>query len=189
MLGWLVDNAIVFYVILGFVAVLLLVLWWQNRTRRYLIALGVVAFLAALVWLLTVLIVSDRQVLVQTITRMADDLEKHRVNDFFQNVSTTFRHPNPPMDAKQFREYVARNLKSFQVKAFQVRKFEVDKLVPREKSNARFLIQVEMASEDRPPPMRCEAEFVWENERWCLRAFKLFFAGTGQEFDLSTHTR
>jgi len=32
--------------------------------------------------------------------------------------------------------------------------------------------------------MRCEAEFVWENDRWCLRAFKLLFVGTGNAFQL-----
>ncbi len=186
MLGWLVDNAIVLYVLLGFVAVLLLVLSWQNRTRRYLIALGVVAFLAALVFLLTLLVVSDRQVLVRTITRMADDLEKHRVAEFAQNVSRTFRHNSPLLDAKEFRDYVARNLKAYKVKRFRVYSFKVDQLVPRDKAKVSFHIQVELDAfrDENVPPMRCEAEFVWENERWCLRAFKLFPVGLGNEFQL-----
>jgi hypothetical protein len=182
MLGWLVDNAVLLYVLLGFVGVLLLLLWWQNRTRRHVIALGVVAFLAALVFLLTRLVVSDRQVLLRTITRMADDLEKRRDDDFFHNVSQSFRHN--VMDVKSFHEYVRGKLKHYEVKRFHVYKFEVDQLVPRDKAKARFHIQVEGNWEDSPPPMRCEAEFVWENERWCLRGFKLFYAGLGNEFHL-----
>jgi hypothetical protein len=187
MLGWLVDNAVFLYVLLGFAAVLLLVLWWQNRTRRYLIALGVVAFLAALVFLLTLFVVSDRQVLVRTVTRMADDLEKHRAAEFSQNVAKSFRHSDPPMDAKEFREFVARNLKAFKVKTFHVGSFKVDKLVPRDKAKVSFHIRVELDAfrEANVPPMRCESEFVWENERWCLQGFKLFPVGLGNEFHLS----
>jgi hypothetical protein len=169
-------------VVFGFLAVLLLVLWWQNRTRRYLIALGAVAFLAALVFLLTLLVVSDRQVLTNTISRMANDLEKRRVNEFFQNVSSSFRHS--PMDAKAFRGYVESKLKHFQVKRFHVSKFEVDLLLPRDKAKVSFRIQVDGNFSETPPPMRCDAEFVWENERWCLQGFKLFFANMGNEFTL-----
>jgi hypothetical protein len=182
MLGWLVDHAVIFYVLLGFVAVLLLVLWWQNRTRRYLIALGALALLAALVFLLTRVVVSDRQILVNTINRMANDLEKHRVNDFFQNVSSSFRQG--AMDTKLFRSYVEGKLKHFQVNRFLVSKFEVDQLVPREKAMVSFRIQVDGNFSDTPPPMRCDAEFVWENERWCLQGFKLFYANLGNEFHL-----
>ena len=182
MLGWLVDNAVYFYVLFGFIAVLMLVLWWQNRKRNYVIALGVAALLAALVFLLTLFHVSDRQVVVRTVDKMANALEKHRVDDFFQNISKSFRHET--MDAKAFREYVQSKLKAFQVKGFRVDKFDVKNLVPRDKATAHFRIQVDGAWENPPPPMRCEAEFVWENERWCLQGFKLFFAGTGTEFQL-----
>jgi hypothetical protein len=185
MIGWLVDNAVLFYVILGFLGVLLLVLWWQNRTRRYLIALGVVAFLAALVFLLTRFVVTDRQSLANTILRMSDDLEKHRTGDFFQNVSKSFRHE--AMDVKSFRGYVQSRLNQFRVKRFHVFKLEIDKLVPKDKAKVSFRIQVEGSWEEPPPPMRCDTEFVWENERWCLLGFKLFYATLGNEFHLPTN--
>jgi hypothetical protein len=114
---------------------------------------------------------------------MGNDLEKHRVNDFFQNVSKSFRHES--MDFKSFQDYVQSKLKQFQVKTFHVSKFEVDKLTPRDRAKVSFRIQVEGNWGDPPPPMRCDAEFVWENERWSLQGFKLFYAANlGNEFHL-----
>ena len=78
------------------------------------------------------------------------------------------------------------DLDHYKVKTFHVYSFKVDKLVPKDKAKVSFHIQVEAAAlrGDRPPPIRCESEFVWENERWCLQGFKLFYANLGNEFSL-----
>src|SRR5262249_39447146 len=111
MLWWMIDNVNLVYLLLGLVGLVCAVQWWQTRKKRYVIALGVIVALIGLVFLLTRLMVTDRQRLVQTVQEMAQELQERKLDRFFEHVSPNFLHRG--MDAQAFRTDVAEKLKRY----------------------------------------------------------------------------
>src|SRR5438105_1997064 len=89
-MSWLVDNANTWFVLLGILGLGLGMAWWIQRQPRLLLGVAAAVALIALVWLLTRLVVTDRQQLQANIREMAnavvegkaDVLLKHLANDF-----------------------------------------------------------------------------------------------------------
>lgn len=85
MLSWLVDHTLTVYILLLGVAIGLLVAWWRLRKRKLVIALAVTAGLAGIVFLLSLLVDSDRKRIWRTLQEMAEGIEK-------RDLDMTFRH-------------------------------------------------------------------------------------------------
>jgi hypothetical protein len=85
MLAWPVDNAFSLYLLLLCAAAVLLVAWWVTRKRGYLLALGVVAGLAGILFLLTLTVDTDRKQIVRALEEMVDGVKE-------RNLDKTFRH-------------------------------------------------------------------------------------------------
>jgi hypothetical protein len=172
MFWWLVDNVNLVYVLLGVVGLVCAVQWWQTRKRKYAIAFGVVAALMGLVFLLTRLIVTDRQQLVLNVRVMAQALRERKLDTFFEHVSPAFRHGT--LDARTFRTFVEERLRQLDVKDFRVWGLATGEVSRADKGQVEFMFQVEAGADRQVPPVRCEAEFAFEEGRWRLRGFQLF---------------
>lgn len=182
MLDWFVDNANVVYIVLGLIVLALAVSWWLNRrVRTLVIAAGIIA-LAAVFWLLTILIPTDRKQIQANLwamrqavlDRKADDLIKHWAKDFrFQGRSRDDLARAIAAAASQFKVDNI-NLWEFDVKSLEDDKAEIwFRCVANAKDGGTFLAI-------------CKANFVKEGELWKLQRAAFFqpIANTDQEIAL-----
>src|ERR1700683_3671021 len=86
----LVDNATLWYVLFGMSGLAFGAAWWGHRRPKLLLGVAAAVALIALLWLLTRMIVTDRQQLHRNVLAMADAvvegksdvLLKYFANDF-----------------------------------------------------------------------------------------------------------
>jgi len=70
----LFENPFWFLVGMAFLEVILLAVWYERRTRRAACLLVVPAALAVVVWLTSVLVVTDREQMIRTVGLIGQDL-------------------------------------------------------------------------------------------------------------------
>lgn len=182
MLAWLVDNANAVYVLLGLIGLGLGVSWWLNRRVRTLIYIAGVAGLAALFWLLTWLVPTDRKQIQANLWAMGravldqkpDDLVKHWAKDFrFQELNREELARAVAATAGKFN-VESINLWDFDVKSITDDKAEIwFRCVANGKGGGTFLAI-------------CKANFVKEGDAWRLQRARFFqpVANTDQEIAL-----
>jgi hypothetical protein len=83
MLDWPIDNASYLYLLLICVALGLMARWWVTRKRAYLIGLGAVAGTAGLVFLLTLVIDTDRKRIVRAVEEMVAGVKERNLDKTF----------------------------------------------------------------------------------------------------------
>lgn len=171
MLWWLVDHATLLYVLLGLAAIGLAAGWWHTRKPPLLIALYVTLGLIVLLWLLTLVIVSDRMRLRRAIEEMADaigkkepaNIVKHLANDF-QFGTVTRNNAGPRL---------ARAIALYQLQDIYTWDFDFEKL-DRERRSARVAFRARVTHAGRLDMFLCRAEFVLEGEQWLLQSFNVY---------------
>jgi hypothetical protein len=182
MLWWLVDNAATVYFLLGVIALALVALWWMNRQRGYLIALAVDAALIALVWLLTVLIVTDQSRLEQIGQDMAQGIRSRKVEQVFKHISKSFNRANHrAMTVEELRQLAEQSLRRGDAEDVTFSKFRFGE-ISRAKRTAQVEFWVHGVREPESLPIRCEADFVLEGDDWRMKGFKLFIGNTGNQY-------
>jgi hypothetical protein len=182
MLGWLVDNAATIYFVLGFIALVLVALWWRERKRPYLIGLGVVAGFVAVIFGLTCLIVTDRKRLAEICEEMAQGIRERSVDKVFRPNSPSFDQANrTPMNATQLRDLAQRHLPRRGVEDIAFAKFACESL-DRDAGKARVQFWVLGVEDAEGMPVRCEADFVLEQTAWRMKGFKLFIGNTTNQY-------
>jgi len=183
MFSWLVDHAGLVYLCLGIAALVLGCLWWMTRHKKYLVALLGTAVVLGLVWLLTLFVVTDRMQVARGVEAMARAVDQRNLDQFFDHISSEFDHMG--MNAQQFRTYMETQLRRFKVASFRVSKINTEDVSRQAGTGkAEFWIFVEGPWEGEAPPLRCEAAFVLEKDKWRLKGFKLFLGNTANEFRL-----
>jgi hypothetical protein len=186
MVSWLVDHSALGYLFLGILVLVMACLWWINRKRHYLLGLMGAIGLVAVLWLLTLFVVTDRAQIVHGVQAMAQAIEQRNLDHFFKHVSSSFDHQG--MNAQQFRGYVESQLQRYKVTSFSVSKIAAyDVSRQSGKGNADFWISLEGNWEGQVLPLRCETLFVLEANEWRLKGFRLFVSNTTQEFRLPAH--
>src|SRR5262245_58555228 len=91
MLWWLVDNANLVFLVLGLVALVLAVRWSLTRRGAYLAGLGVTFTLIAVVFALTLFVVTDRRRLVQRVEEIARLFNPKDLDRAFDHMTDTIR--------------------------------------------------------------------------------------------------
>jgi hypothetical protein len=169
MFQWLADHVIPLSVLLILVAAAGFAHWWLSRKRNVLYGAGVAVFLMVVLWILSIFVVTDRQMIVTTIKEMEQAIKERKVDKFFEHVSKSFRHNG--MDKDGFRLYVKGQFDRYKQKmdTFQISGVNVENVSRTDGAKVVFHIHFEGLV------VRCEAEFVFENERWLLKGFELFF--------------
>ncbi len=169
-MAWLVDNAAAVYFLLGLVGLGLAAGWWITRHRQLLLALAAVALVVGLVWLLSLLIDTDRKILKRTVQEMAQGVREKNEHKIFPHLSKSFSWNN--MNLKEFRENARQEIRRGRIDDLEVSKFSFLH-VARDEGKARVEFWVHTV-ESGVAPVRCEADFVFEDGAWRMIGFELF---------------
>jgi hypothetical protein len=89
-MSWPIDNPSIIYFLLISTALGLLAGWWVTRRRSFLIGLGAVAGLAALFFLLTLLVDTDRKRIKRSLQAMMQGVRERNLDKTFAQLSDDF---------------------------------------------------------------------------------------------------
>jgi len=173
---WLFEGRPTVYLVLATAAVILLALWWKARKRKYLIAVGVVAALAGVYYLLDASVESDREQIVRKVREMAAGVKAGDADKVFANVSDQFRRPSGT-NKQQFRERAKPFLTPGRFTDVAVWEFQHKEEPSRAERKAvvAFMVKIRgggTGAED--VPYRCTATFVLDtDDQWRLQSFTL----------------
>jgi hypothetical protein len=171
--SWLVEDPLPVYLLLGAAALILAFLWWTTRLAKYLSALGVVAALAGLVWLLDFLVVTDGEQIAQNIETMARGVNERNLDLTFGCVADDLRRG--PLTKPGLRQLADRALAGEGVTSMKVWDLTVADVSRQTKTgkaafSAKFrgrLVQGEY--------FNVRAEFSLEPDgQWRLKSFEVF---------------
>jgi hypothetical protein len=101
---WLFEGRAVVYALLAAVAGVLLILWWMHRKRNLLIAVGVVAGLAGLYFLLDRLVETPREQIERKVGEMAAAVKARDAGTIAKHLAADFRFHGQDRDS--FRKFV-----------------------------------------------------------------------------------
>jgi hypothetical protein len=179
MIGWLIENASLFYALLAIAAIALVAGWWMTRQGKYLLGLIPVVLLGVGLWLLAAYAETDQKRIQRTVEEMAAGVRERDLDKVFRHISKSFqRANNTAMNADQLRAYAQAHVDK--VRNVAVSKFSVLE-ISRDKGTAR--VQFWIRGEDElDNPIRCEADFVLEDEAWRMKLFELFVGNLPQRY-------
>jgi hypothetical protein len=173
MLTWFADQANVFYFLFGAAALALLAAGWQTRrTKFWAYAAGAVG-LMLLVWLLTSLVITDRQQILLNLDAMRQATVQKKPDELFQHISKDFRFGTMSRDDlyKRVGNIVAAN------KITNIHLTSQHVTVKGDVADAEFTFRVD-AEGTFLAPAAAKTKFVREGGRWKLSEMQLFKPGT-----------
>jgi hypothetical protein len=106
---WLFEGRTTVYVVLAALTLLLLALAWQTRKRHWLLGAGAVLALAAVYFLLSLIVETDRKQIEHKLQEMAAGVKDHDPDKVFAHVSEDFRLGGK--DKAKFREFAEPHLR------------------------------------------------------------------------------
>jgi hypothetical protein len=101
---WLFEGRIEIYSLLSVVAVLLLLVWWRTRKRGVLVAAGVVAALAGVYFVLSLLVETPHAQVTRKLNEMAAGVKARDADAIFKHIAADLRFRG--QDRAAFRNYV-----------------------------------------------------------------------------------
>jgi hypothetical protein len=179
MLWWLVDNANLVLLILVLAGLVLGVGWWMTRRGAYVLGLAGVIALAILVWVLSLLIVTDRRQLVLTVQEVARKVNNKDLAGAFlhfaDDVELEINGVKRELTREALQKMAASYFKPGQITGINVADVDVDR-VERPTAVVSFYV----SATDQPGIARCEAKCRLTGERaWRVTALKVEFLGGG----------
>src|SRR5262249_55227420 len=105
-MSWLLEDPTVAYIFLGVVALILAVLWWRGRDRRFLYGIAAVLVLVVLIGAVGMTIPNDGRQIRDSIDAMSAAVRHKDVDALFSHISDDFRVRG--LDRKGFRDLVQR---------------------------------------------------------------------------------
>jgi hypothetical protein len=182
MLWWLVDNAGLFYFLLGLAALALAAAWWLNRQRKYLVGFAGVIGALVLIWLLGRLIVTDRQQLQRNVEEMAQAIGDNRPDNLVKHLARDFLYQNLTRETAE--SHIGDLIRRFALTSVRIASFEVNQLSRSEgKATVGFRAWVFSSLAEAGQPFWCTADFVLEEGQWRMKAIRVYqgFVNTDQE--------
>jgi hypothetical protein len=177
MFDWLFEGRMSVYVFLGGLAIILLVLWWQNRNGRFLVAVGFVVGLAGVYYLLDRLVETDREMAHRNIEEMAASVAKRDLDGLFNHISDNFISPrkqNKTLLRIQAEDYINNGL----VTSITVWQINFPEGVSREKEtcNGSFMFKVRgrIMGNSEDMPFRCDGVYRFHPQHgWQLESCRI----------------
>jgi hypothetical protein len=179
MLSWLVDNAVVIYLVCAIAGLGLLAGWLKTRRREFLIGLGAVAAVAGLVLILSFLIVTDRKQIERNLQALAAGMKERPPQETIPYISKQFsgtfkrRGSEEKWNYKNICDNATRASQMFNIEDIIIREIQFTSL---EGSEAVVLFDARPVM-DQPVPsfFPCEARFVKEDDGvWRMSSLKIF---------------
>jgi hypothetical protein len=181
-LWWVVDNALLLYLLLGCALFAVAASWWMTRRQPLLVAAGVLAGLLLLVWLLTRLVVTDRGRIERNVREMAAAVGEDRPADVVKHLARDFSYFSY---TKQSAEAEIRAAVRRQgLREVRVSTIDIKSLSRAEgKAEVEVKVWVYSTAVEAGAPFWCHAEFVLEDDDWRLRRLRVThgFVNTNQE--------
>lgn len=171
-MDWLFEGDSTVYLFLGVALIITAAIWWKTRRPEIAIAAVIVLAFIGLYWLLDVLVVTDRERIVDNIQAMSKAVGDKNIQGIFTHVADDF--DTHGLNKQRLRQLAELNLKSGEVT--RIAPSDVQPLqVSRAKKTGQieFLVKVEGNFGTRL--MRCKATFGLEGDgAWRLKTFQLF---------------
>jgi len=172
---WLFEGRTSVYIILGALAVLLLVAWWQNRWRWCLVGVGVLLVLIGAYWLLDRLVETDREQIARKVQDMAAAVKQKNLDAAFTLFSDQFHSPTG-MTKQEFRKQAQSHMDRYEITELVVWDLEFPERPSREKGTAtasfRFKVRGNFGEFIEH---RCEPVFAYEPPHgWRMIGFKIY---------------
>ena len=173
MFDWLFERLPGVFLVLGVLAVLSLAFWWRSRKRMPLIFFLAFAVLAGVYFLLSVLVVTDRRQLTESVQEMAAGVRDRNLDRSFAQISEDFRFNN--LGKNEFRQRADSAVRGFDIRDCEVWDIEIDDF-SRDSRNAHVHFDVKIKGNfSQKEFLRCRAEFTLDRDNhWRLRGFQLF---------------
>lgn len=175
MLHWIVDNAVLLYVLIAFFAFGFGLLYRNTRDRRALYALtGTVAF-GLLVWLLSILIVTDQQQIRRNLHAMADAVTNRKTEQLTKYLAPEvfFNRDRSKLDRATIVAVSKQQADRLNIQGIRLTQFHFEKL-SREEKKAIVLFSAVVEMGEILNPCRCKTEFVYQGDTWLLHAVEIF---------------
>ena len=132
MLSWLVDTAPTFYLLFGLAALGLAAWWWRTKQGKYLVAAGVAAGLVVLIFVLSLVVMTDRKRLVADVHDVINKMNKGDFEGAFtrfaDQVEVKLGQQSRKLPRDAVRAIARMSMERQKVKGFHVWNVEVDKL-------------------------------------------------------------
>src|SRR5258707_8304438 len=162
-MSWLADNADIVYILLGLVALGFLSAGWITRRVKFFALAGIPILLMVLFWLLTRMVVTDKQQLQASVDAMADAAIKGDAAGLFKHVSRDFRHKQ--MTREQLADFIKQAVKTYKITEVKIRDFEA--IEPsRVKRTAKVNFRASIFDNDSVLAVTfCICDFVLEDDQ------------------------
>jgi hypothetical protein len=181
-MSWLVDNANALYVLSAIMSASLIVAWRFNQRVKFL-GLAVIPLLViGLIFLLTLVVVSDSKQLEMNVNAMAEAVVAGKVDDVFKHVSKDFRWKG--IDRELMYAGVKKSIEGHKINGVRISSFRIEEVSRATKlAKTSFLVTAKADSEIM---FRTEADFVLEGDEWKLKTMRFYrpVGGQDQEIDL-----
>jgi hypothetical protein len=174
MTSWFIEDPTAVCFILALAALAFGVLWWVHRRRAYLVVLGILSGILAVVVLLYLLIDTDGKRIERQINEMALGVAERNTERVFANVSATFRVGTA--DKRQFRARVEPLISGGQVDQLKIWDYQA-RTVSREARSATvtFSVKATGTRSQMHEFYNVRAIFVLDPDgQWRLAGFELF---------------
>jgi hypothetical protein len=167
-MSWLVDNANTVYVLLGIVALGFVTAWWMNKRVVFLAWAGGFVVLMVLFWLLTRVVVTDRQQIEHTVVAMANAVVEKKPQEVLKHVSRDFQYKQ--MKREELAALINTSVDRWKINEVKIWDFDVIELSrPQRSAKVRFKASVFASELDRPVVVLCVGDFALEDDEWKMR--------------------
>lgn len=173
MLFWLLDRALLINVLLAMLACGLLLRWWATRRGSYLIAASAILGLAAFIFLLTQLIITDRQRLELNVREMANGVLEGNPEAVFKHLASDFTMGN--WRRADFIRNAEATIRRRGISDLHLWDFDVEQL-SRIDRKAVLAFRVRAESRWGNVFALCRAHFIFDGAAWKMRELQAFNA-------------
>jgi hypothetical protein len=181
-MSWLVDNVNVLYVLLIIISAGLVVAWRFNQRVKFLLLAGVPPLVMILLYLLTMVWITDRAQIEQNVHEMADSVQRGNVDGVFKHISKDFKTENETTRETLY-QLAQQSIKANQVNEILIRGFKVTELSRDQKvAKATFYVHANAGGEVRI--FITDADFVLEGDRWLLKTVTFLMPGSNQKISV-----
>jgi len=183
---WLFEGRPTVYVTLGVFAVLLAALWWRDRRRAWLVALGVVALLAVVYLVLDRLVETRGEQIVRRLQTIEKAVKAGNAELVMRQFSPRFTYRGVTRD--QFRAMVAAQLKSKSIDDLTI--WEVR--IPDASGKVFFKAKPKGPLVGDNPGFQVKADFVQDADgKWRMSGFEVYklFVDGETPIDVSRYVR
>jgi hypothetical protein len=174
MFDWLVDQANLFYFILGVVALLSLAAGWSTRRAKFWTYAASAVGLMVLVWLLTKVVISDRQQIVLNLGALSEAVIQKKADAFVRLTSKNFRYG--PASRDEFFKLVSNRAAAHEVN--HVHMWGQQVTLKGDTAEVYFHFRVDSVTGRGIATASANAKFVRDEGQWKLSEIRVFTLGT-----------